>query len=116
MGLSLPAVPLGNGGPSGGEGTGLWSTPAWHEIALEALDALLALRLEIALRRRRAALIDTAVRRTLQRVNLFERRLIPQAQQAVREIRVYLGDQERAAIVRAKNARARLHRAAEEPA
>lgn len=116
MGLSLPVVAPRSGAPTGSETAGLWSTPAWHEIAAEALDTLLALRLEIALRRRRAALIDAAERRTLQRVNLFERRVIPQAQQAVREIRVYLGDQERAAIVRAKSARARLHGDAEEEA
>lgn len=114
MGLGLPLVAARGDAPAGVENAGLWSTPAWHEIAVEALDGLLALRLEVALRRRRAALIDAAVRRTLQRVNLFERRLIPQAQRAVREIRVYLGDQERAAIIRAKSARARLHGDAQE--
>jgi V/A-type H+-transporting ATPase subunit D len=46
-----------------------------------------------------------AVRRITQRVNLFEKVLIPQTRENIRRINVYLGDAERAAVVGAKIAK-----------
>jgi V/A-type H+-transporting ATPase subunit D len=40
-----------------------------------------------------------------QRVNLFEKVLIPRARKSIQRIRVYLSDEERAAVVRSKIAK-----------
>ena len=91
-----------------------WATPAWYDVALDTLARLVDLQREIDCRHVRAAALAAALRRTVQRVNLFELQLIPQAEHAVRDIRQWLADLERAAVVRAKGARARRQRAASE--
>ena len=48
-----------------------------------------------------------AVRRITQRVNLFEKVLIPQADTNIQRIQIYLADAERAAVVRSKIAKAK---------
>ena len=55
--------------------------------------------------RRRLALLDEAVRKVTQRVNLFEKVLIPRTKEHIRKIRIYLSDAERAAVVRSKIAK-----------
>jgi V/A-type H+-transporting ATPase subunit D len=57
--------------------------------------------------RRRLARLEAALTRTVQRVHLFEKVLVPEAQAELRRILVFLGDAERAALVRAKLAKAR---------
>ena len=54
-----------------------------------------------------------AVRRITQRVNLFEKILIPNAQKNIQRIRIFLGDAERSAVVRSKLAKAK-HRQAQQ--
>lgn len=86
------------------------STPHWTELARQAQRELVALALDIRRREQRLDLLDAALRKTLKRVNLFEQVLIPRARTEIRALGVFLADQERAAIVRAKQARQRRHR------
>lgn len=83
----------------------LLGKPHW----VDTLESLLseALRLEVRQQvlERRLALLEEAVRRITQRVNLFGKVLIPETRQSIRRIRVYLADAERAAVVRAKIAK-----------
>ena len=51
--------------------------------------------------------LNDAVRRITQRVNLFEKVLIPQAEKKIHRIKIYLADTERAAVVRSKIAKAK---------
>jgi V/A-type H+/Na+-transporting ATPase subunit D len=88
------------------------ATPVWFELAVQALGHLAALRDRVARRRERLQRLAEAVRRAQQRVNLFEQRLVPQAEAEVRAIRIALADLERAAIVRSKGVLARRERAA----
>jgi V/A-type H+-transporting ATPase subunit D len=46
--------------------------------------------------------LGEAVRKITQRVNLFEKVLIPTTEKNILRIRIYLGDAERAAVVRSK--------------
>jgi V/A-type H+-transporting ATPase subunit D len=55
--------------------------------------------------------LEKATRRIQQRVNLFEKVLIPGTRQNARRIRIFLGDTQRAAVVRSKIAKARRIRA-----
>jgi V/A-type H+/Na+-transporting ATPase subunit D len=54
---------------------------------------------------RRLELLASAAKVISQRVNLFEKVLIPKTKADVQRIRVYLSDSERASIVRAKIAK-----------
>jgi V/A-type H+-transporting ATPase subunit D len=84
---------------------GYLARPHWVDRLVEMLTRMLELQLQLAVQQRRAALLDAAVRKVTQRVNLFEKVLIPRTRENIRRIRIYLGDAERAAVVRSKIAK-----------
>jgi V/A-type H+-transporting ATPase subunit D len=84
---------------------GYMARPHWVDRLVEVLTRMLELRLQLAVQQRRATLLDAALRKVTQRVNLFEKVLIPRARDNIRRIRIYLGDAERAAVVRSKIAK-----------
>jgi V/A-type H+-transporting ATPase subunit D len=51
----------------------------------------------------RVDILGLALKKVTQRVNLFDKVLIPQAQQDIRKIRIYLSDMDTAGVVRAKS-------------
>jgi V/A-type H+/Na+-transporting ATPase subunit D len=83
------------------------ATPAWVDDALSVLEKLLELRLRRRVLAEQRSLLADELRRTSQRVNLFEKVKIPAAQDALRVIRIALGDQQAAEVVRAKIAKAK---------
>jgi V/A-type H+-transporting ATPase subunit D len=83
----------------------LATTPAWFDEALMALEELLALRLERRVIAEQRARLAAELRLTSQRVNLFEKVKIPEAQEGLRVIRIALGDLQAAEVVRAKIAK-----------
>ena len=52
--------------------------------------------------------VERELRRTTQRINLYDEVLIPQAKRNIRRLRVYLGDQQTAAVCRAKIAKSKI--------
>lgn len=79
--------------------------PHWVDDYMVAMKQYLELAARMAVQRRRVALLQYAVTRITQRVNLFEKVLIPRSRENIRRLRIYLADQERAAVVRAKLAK-----------
>ncbi len=84
---------------------GLMAKPHWVDRVVVELTRMLELQVERALARRRAALLEIALRKVTQRVNLFEKVLIPRTRENIRRIGIALSDAERAAVVRAKIAK-----------
>ncbi|MCG6897348.1 MAG: V-type ATP synthase subunit D [Thiocapsa sp.] len=84
---------------------GLLTKPHWVDALVDALSETLTLRARLAVQERRLTLLDEAVRKVTQRVNLFEKVLIPRARGHIRRIRIHLSDAERAAVVRSKIAK-----------
>jgi V/A-type H+-transporting ATPase subunit D len=83
-----------------------WLTrPHWTDRLAARLAEALRLEMGARIAERRLALLDEAVRRVTQRVNLFDKVLIPRAEADIRRIRIHLGDAERAGVVRAKLAK-----------
>jgi len=80
-------------------------TPFWVDFLVADLEKLSELRVHLQVRRERVERLDYAARRITQRVNLFEKVLIPKAQENIRRIVIFLSDQERAAVVRSKIAK-----------
>lgn len=84
---------------------GLLSKPHWVDLLGDLLAEMIHLRAQADLHAQRVRLFDAAVRKVTQRVNLFDKVLIPRARDNIKLIRVYLSDAERAAIVRSKIAK-----------
>ncbi|AFG37701.1 V-type ATP synthase subunit D [Spirochaeta africana] len=83
----------------------LYATPPWVDAGIEALCRLLSFDAEIAVLEEQLRLLENELRITTQRVNLFEKIKIPEAKENIRQIRIYLGDQQTAAVVRGKIAK-----------
>ncbi len=79
--------------------------PHWVDGVAEKLKDLLTLRIQIQVEQQRLELLNAAVRTVTQRVNLFDKVLIPQAKKNIKKIKIYLSDLETAAVVNAKLAK-----------
>jgi V/A-type H+/Na+-transporting ATPase subunit D len=88
----------------------LYATPLWVDKAVEKLSRLVSVDLEASILGEQSRLLNEELRTTSQRVNLFEKVKIPEAQQNIKRIRVYLGDQQTAAVVRGKIAKSAMER------
>jgi len=84
---------------------GYLEKPHWVDRLSVELTRMLELHVRLTIEQRRVALLEEAVRKVTQRVNLFEKVLIPRAKEHIRKIRIYLSDAERAAVVRSKIAK-----------
>lgn len=84
--------------------------PHWVDVLVDQLQRMAELRVRVKVAAERVRRLDHAVRRATQRVNLFEKILIPTAKKNIKYIRIFLGDGERAAVVRSKIAKARYGR------
>ena len=91
----------------------LFLYPLWVDAAVEALKELVSLRQEINVIERGIEILRQELRITTQRVNLFEKMKIPEAQEAIRLIRIYLGDQMTNAVGRSKIAKRKIEAFAE---
>ncbi len=84
---------------------GYLSRPHWVDAVAARLKEILGLRIEVQVARRRYELLEVAARKITQRVNLFEKVLIPRTQQNIKRIRLFLSDGERISVVQAKIAK-----------
>jgi V/A-type H+/Na+-transporting ATPase subunit D len=91
---------------------GLLAKPEWVDNFAWRMAEMLRLRVRVQLELRRLALLEEAVRTITQRVNLFDKVLIPQTRNNIRRIQIFLADGERAAVVRAKIAKGKRAREA----
>jgi len=83
----------------------LFGTAAWVDRALADLRELSALEAQLGLLREQYNLLKRELTRIIQRVNLFEKIKIPEAREAIRIIRIRLGDEMTAAVGRGKIAK-----------
>lgn len=80
----------------------LLSKPHWVDLLVVQLKEMLELKVKLEIDQKRVEILQQAVKKVSQRVNLFDKVLIPRAQQNIRKIQIFLSDTERAAVVRAK--------------
>lgn len=86
----------------------LFGTPPWVDRALTDLREISRLEAALDVLRQQHDLLTRELNRIIQRVNLFEKVKIPEAQEAIRIIRIKLGDEMAAAVGRAKIAKSKL--------
>lgn len=83
----------------------LFETDAWMDRGLDTLKQLMRLRVERQVMEEQHRLLNEELRTTTQRVNLFEKVKIPEAKENIRVIRIFMGDQQTAAVARSKIAK-----------
>jgi V/A-type H+-transporting ATPase subunit D len=86
----------------------LLTTPVWVDGAITTLQKRRRQAEELRVFEDQHARIQRELRKTIQRVNLFEQVMIPDAKDAIRRIRIRLGDEMTSAIGRGKIAKSKL--------
>ena len=86
----------------------LFETAPWVDAAVVELRALTELREHIKVTYEQRQALEKEWREVSIRVNLFEKILIPRATDNIRKIKVFLGDQQLAAVSRAKVAKTKI--------
>lgn len=80
-------------------------TPWYADEASEALKQAVALRAAGRIIEEQERMLSEELRSTSQKVNLFEKVKIPECRENIRRIRIYIADQETAAVARSKIAK-----------
>jgi V/A-type H+-transporting ATPase subunit D len=91
----------------------LFSTDTWVDDAIDTAKKLAELRVRKEIIEEQYRLIHEELRTTTQRVNLFEKVKIPECKENIRQIQIYLGDQQTAAVGRSKMAKRKMEETAE---
>jgi V/A-type H+-transporting ATPase subunit D len=88
----------------------LIETPFWVDQGIRAAEFVAALVAEMGVLHRQQEIIKEELRVTVQRINLFEKIKIPETKEAIRKVRIFLGDVQTAEVVRGKISKANLER------
>jgi V/A-type H+-transporting ATPase subunit D len=89
----------------------LFLIPLWVDAGLETLRDMVSLQEEIQVLEKGISVLKHELRITTQRVNLFEKIKIPEAIEAIRLIKIYIGDQMTNAVGRSKIAKNKIEEA-----
>jgi len=85
----------------------LYVMPLWVDTAVDHLKRLSFIGAEAEVLKSQLLLLERELRVTVQRVNLFEKIMIPGTRDQIRTIQVFLGDQQSASVVRGKIAKSK---------
>lgn len=88
----------------------LIDTPVWLEPATEGVRELLNVREKVRIAREKKNALEKELREVSIRVNLFEKILIPRAQENIKKIKIFLGDMLLAAVSQAKVSKQKILR------
>lgn len=86
----------------------LFETPAWVDGVVIGLRGLATANARITVAQEKKEALEKEWREVSIRVNLFEKILIPRALRNIKKIKVFLGDQQLAAVSQAKVAKAKI--------
>lgn len=86
----------------------LYDTPPWVDALIEDLQGLMEASVRIQIAQEKMSALVAELRNVSIKVNLFEKILIPRAELNIRKIKVFLGDQQLAAVSQAKVAKQKI--------
>jgi V/A-type H+-transporting ATPase subunit D len=86
----------------------LFDTPLWFESAILGIKELITIREKIKIAEEKKRALEKELREVSIRVNLFEKILIPRALENIKKIKIFLGDQQLAAVSQAKVAKKKI--------
>lgn len=101
-------IPTFEGANFSREDYDLYEAPLWVDIAADHMERALSLDLEAEALDEQVRLLEAELRSTSQRVNLFEKVKIPETEENIRKISIYLADQQVNAVVRSKIAKFKI--------
>jgi V/A-type H+/Na+-transporting ATPase subunit D len=84
---------------------GLFDSPIWLDTAVDKLKEMITQKEKITIEEEKKRSIEKELKDVSIRVNLFEKILIPRSKENIKKIKIFLGDQELAAISQAKMAK-----------
>ena len=87
---------------------GLFETAAWVDASILSLKKLVEAKARITVAEEKKKALEDELRQVSIRVNLFEKILIPRAKRNIKRIKVFLGDQQLAAVSQAKVAKTKI--------
>lgn len=90
------------------------TAPHWLGSLSHDMNQATALRFRIKIAEIRLNMLEKALQKTTQRLNLFDKVLIPETKGNITKIKIYLSDFERASVVQAKIAKGKSVSAEEE--
>lgn len=88
----------------------LMEYPLWVDFGLEAVKKIIKLKTKIDILHEQQNILESELRITIQRINLFDKIKIPESRDNIRKIRIFLGDQQTAAVVRGKISKSKLEK------
>lgn len=86
----------------------LFDTPSWTDSALLHVRKMVSIIENIHVVNEKKRALEKELREVSIRVNLFEKVLIPRAKQNIKKIKIFLGDQQLAAVSQAKVAKMKI--------
>ena len=80
----------------------LYETPLWVDIAANHMEKAMSLDIDAEVLDEQVRLLEIELPSTSQRVNLFEKVKIPETEENIKKISIYMADQQVSAVVRSK--------------
>ncbi|MCK4813930.1 MAG: V-type ATP synthase subunit D [Candidatus Marinimicrobia bacterium] len=84
--------------------------PLWVDAGIEISKKFISLNKELEILHQQETLIQEELRITIQRINLFDKVMIPRSKESIRKIRIFMGDQDTAAVVRGKISKSKIEK------
>jgi V/A-type H+-transporting ATPase subunit D len=88
----------------------LINTPLWIDYGIKSVKKMISLKISNKVLEEQLRAIREELRITTQRVNLFEKVKIPESENNINKIQIYLGDMETAAVVIGKIAKGKIEK------
>ncbi|MBI3236829.1 MAG: V-type ATP synthase subunit D [Chlamydiales bacterium] len=85
-----------------------FTTPIWFDAAIDGIKKLLICKEKVKIAKEKKRLLEKELREVSIRVNLFEKILIPRSLEHIKKIKIFLGDQQLAAVCQAKVAKKKI--------
>lgn len=86
----------------------LFDTPVWFDLIVEKLKEKASLNAQMLVLDERKKLLEKEYKEVSIRLNLFEKVLIPRSKENIKKIKIYLGDQQLAAVCQSKMAKKKI--------
>ncbi len=86
----------------------LFEAPLWLDLGIDSLREIASLKAQVYIIEKGISILRTELNITTQRVNLFEKVKIPEAEENIRLIKIYIGDQMSNAVGRSKIAKRKI--------
>jgi len=101
-------IPIFEGADFSREEYDLYETPLWVDIAANHMEKAMLLDLEAEVLEEQGRLLEAELLTISQRVNLFEKVKIPETEENIKKISIYLADQQVSAVVRSKISKSKI--------